>query len=315
MQFEVTILGSNSAIPAFDRHPSSQILNYNGNLFMIDCGEGTQFRMNKFGIKRGRLDNIFISHLHGDHYFGLIGLLTSFNLNWRDHCLNIYGPPELQEIINVHFKHSQTKLRYDIHFHPVKADVPRIIYDDGLLTVETIILEHRLPTTGFLFKEKKNLRKIIPGKVDQYGIPFEFITEIKKGADYIDDSGELIPNSELTVDPARPFSYAYCSDTIYTEAYLAQISGVDLLYHESTFTEEHAFRAKETFHCTTKEAAKIALKAGAGELLIGHFSARYAELDVLLNESREVFSNTNIAEEGKTFFVSAQHKFFAENQR
>jgi ribonuclease Z len=303
MQFEVTILGSNSAIPAFDRYPSSQILNYNGNLFMIDCGEGTQFRMNKFGVKRGRLDNIFISHLHGDHYFGLIALLTSFNLNWREHTLNIYGPPALEEIINVHFKHSQTQLRYCIHFHPIKADVPRVVYDDGLLTVETIILEHRLPTTGFLFKEKKNLRKIVPAKVKEYNIPFEKIADIKKGADFTDETGCIISNSELTVAPPRPFSYAYCSDTIYTESYIEQIKGVDLLYHEATFTHEHAFRAKETFHCTTKEAGQIALKAGVAQLLIGHFSARYSDLDFMLNEAKEVFPRTFIAEEGKTLQV------------
>lgn len=305
MQLEVTILGSNSAIPAFDRHPSSQILNYNGNLFMIDCGEGTQFRLNKFGIKRGRLDNIFISHLHGDHYFGLIGLLVSFNLNWRDHCLNIYGPPALEEIINVHFRHSQTQLRYPLHFHPITADVPRMIYDDGLMTVETIILEHRLPTTGFLFKEKKNLRKILPEKVAEYNIPYHKIEEIKKGSDFVSETGLLVPNHELTTEPARPLSYAYCSDTIYTEAYMEQIKDVDMLYHEATFTEEHALRARETFHCTTKEAGTIALKAGAGKLLIGHFSARYSELELLLNETREIFPQACIAEEGKTFAVGA----------
>ncbi|MCW5906474.1 MAG: ribonuclease Z [Chitinophagales bacterium] len=303
MQFEVTILGSNSAIPAFNRYPSAQILNYHGNHFLIDCGEGTQFRMNTFGVKRGRLDNIFISHLHGDHYFGLIGLLTSFNLNWREHLLNIYGPPELEDIINVHFRHSQTKLRYAIHFHPLHADEPRIVYDDGMLSVETIILEHRLPTTGFLFREKKNLRKIIPEKITEHNIPYEAINGIKRGGDFTTAAGTIIPNSELTLSPPKPSSYAYCSDTIYTESYLEQIKGVDLLYHEATFIEEHAFRAAETFHCTTKEAARIAQKAGAAKLLIGHFSARYEDLDFLLNESREVFSETYIAEEGKTFSV------------
>jgi ribonuclease Z len=220
----------------------------------------------------------------------------------------------LEEIINVHFKYSQTQLRYDIHFHPIKADVPRVIYDDGLLTVETIILEHRLPTTGFLFREKKNLRKIIPGKIEEYNIPFDLIPEIKRGADFVDEKGTVIANSALTEAPHRPLSYAYCSDTIYTEAYVEQIKGVDLLYHEATFTDEHSFRAKETFHCTTKEAAKIALKAEAGELLIGHFSARYEDLDLLLRESQEVFPNTSIAQEGKTFSLNAQHKFLAENQ-
>ena len=303
MQFEVTILGSNGAISAFDRYPSAQILNYNGNLFLIDCGEGTQFRMTKFGIKRGRLDNIFISHLHGDHFFGLIGLLVSFNLNWREHDLNIYGPPGLEEIIKVHFKHSQTQLKYEIHFHAVSADKPTVIFEDNSMTVETIILKHRLPTTGFLFKEKLNLRKVIVEKITQYNIPHEKISAIKRGEDFVDEKGNTISNVELTLDPPQPRSYAYCSDTIYTENFAEQIKEVNTLYHEATFTEEHALRAEETFHSTSKQAAQIAKLAGAKKLLIGHFSARYENLEVLLKESKEVFEETFLAEEGKTFTI------------
>lgn len=306
MQFEVTILGSNSAIPAYNRYPTSQIVNYNSNLFMIDCGEGAQFRMNQYGIKRGKLDHVFISHLHGDHYFGLVGLLTSLHLNWREHPLHIYGPPELKEIIDVHFKHSKTQLKYELVFHPVIADKPAIIFEDALLTVETIILEHRLPTTGFLFREKKNVRNIIPEKIAEYNIPRELITDIKKGADFTTVEGHVIPNAELTVPPAAPLSYAYCSDTVYTESYLEQIKGVDLVYHEATFINEHIQRAKETFHCTTGEAGHIAKKAGAGKLLIGHFSARYDDLAPLLEESRNVFPESYLAEEGKTFAVQRE---------
>jgi ribonuclease Z len=303
MQFDVTILGSNGAIAAYDRYPSSQILNYNGNLFLIDCGEGAQFRMNKFGIKRGRLDNIFISHLHGDHYFGLIGLLVSFNLNWREHPLNIYGPPALEEIIQVQFKSSQTKLRFELIFHPIEADKPKIIYEDSSLTVETVILIHRLPTTGFLFKEKRHKRKIIAEKIQQYNIPHEKIAAIRDGEPFIDSKGKEIANSELTNAPAPSRSYAYCSDTIYTETFVEQILNVGTLYHEATFAEEHAARAAETFHTTSKQAAQVARLANAGKLLIGHFSARYEKLDTLLSESQEIFIATSLAEEGKTFTI------------
>ncbi|MES2622488.1 MAG: ribonuclease Z [Bacteroidota bacterium] len=303
MHFEVTILGSNGAIAAFGRYPSAQVLNYNGNLFLIDCGEGTQFQMNKFGIKRGRLDNIFISHLHGDHFFGLIGLLVTFNLNWREHDLNIYGPQALEEIIRIHFKHSQTQLKYKINFYPVKADRPVVIFEDTSLSVETIILTHRLPTTGFLFKEKKSLRKIIPETIAKYNVPHEKISAIKQGDDFIEEGGNRILNVEFTLEPPLPRSYAYCSDTIYTESFIDQIKGINTLYHEATFAEEHAARAEETFHSTSKQAAQIAKLAGVEKLLIGHFSARYENLSSLLSEGREVFKETYLAEEGKTFTI------------
>ena len=305
MQFEVTILGSNAAIPAYDRYPSSQVLNYDGNHFLIDCGEGAQFRMNHFGIKRARLDNIFISHLHGDHYYGLIPLLTSLNLNWREHPLHIYGPAPLQEIIDVNFKHSNSQLRYELIFHPITDDASKIIYEDSMLTVETIILKHRLPTTGFLFREKKGLRKIIAEKLVEHNIAHQQIPGIKKGEDFTTAEGKTIPNVELTLDPPQSRSYAYCSDTVYTESFLEQIRGVNTLYHEATFIHEHEERALETFHTTTKQAANVAKLADAGQLLIGHFSARYEDLDLLLAESREVFPNTFLAEEGKTFVIGS----------
>ena len=303
MQFDLTILGSNGAIPAHDRHPSSQVLNYNGNLFLIDCGEGTQFRLNKFNIKRGRLDHIFISHLHGDHYFGLIGLLTSFNLNWRETPLHIYGPAGLEEIMNVHFKHSQTQLKFQIHYHPTNTDEPCVIYEDEVLQVETIILKHRLPTTGFFFKEKKGLRKILVDKIAEYNIQHKDITGIKKGADFTTADGRVIPNAELTLDPPRPRSYAYCSDTVFIESYIEQLKGVGLLYHEATFVDEHTARALETFHTTSRQAATIAKNAHAQKLVIGHFSARYENLDTLLSQAKEVFPDTYLAIEGTIFHI------------
>lgn len=303
MQFEVTILGSNGAVPAYGRYPTAQVVNYNGHQFLVDCGEGAQFRMNQFGIKRGRLDNIFISHMHGDHYYGLLPLLTSLNLNGREHPLCIYGPPPLEQIINVHLQASNTQLKFPIHFYPLSASQPKVVFDDGLITVETIPLVHRLPTTGFIFREKAHLRKIIPEKIAEYHIPHELIKDIKKGASFTTADGRVIPNSELTQAPPTPRSYAYCSDTAFEPATARLVSAVSLLYHEATFIEAHAQRATETFHSTARQAATIASQAEVGRLLLGHFSARYENLQVLLDEAKEVFPNSLLAEEGKVFTV------------
>ena len=303
MHFDITILGSNGAVPAYNRNPTSQFLNYNGHGFLIDCGEGTQMQMAKYSIRRGKLDYIFISHIHGDHFFGLMGLLTSFNLNHRETPLHIYGHFGIEEIVNTHFKHSQTKLGFDVFFHPVLADFAKIIYEDDALTVETIILEHRIPTTGFLFKEKIGLRKILAQKIQEYNIPITEIINIKKGANFINKEGSTIYNSELTEDPTLPRSYAFCSDTVYTESFIEQIKNVNVLYHEATFLNEHDLRASETMHSTAKQAATIAKKANVGRLLIGHFSARYENLEPLLLEAKVVFPNTELAIEGTVFPV------------
>lgn len=311
MQFELTILGSNGAIPAHNRFPSAQILNHNSHLFLIDCGEGTLFKLNQYGIKRGRLDNIFISHLHGDHFYGLMGLLTSFNLNSREHPLHIYAPAALEEIVNLHFKHSTTTLKFDLHFHPINSGRPEIVFENDVMAVTTIPLRHRIPTTGFLFREKKHLRKIISEKISEHKIPHHFINEIKRGKDFVKDNGSIIQNSELTLEPQLPRSYAYCSDTAYTESFVEQIKDVSLLYHEATFIHEHSARAEETFHSTSKQAAAIAQLAAAEKLLLGHFSARYDNLEKLLAESREIFPNTFLAEEGKTFAIEQSEKLNA----
>jgi ribonuclease Z len=303
MHFDVTILGSNGAVPAYNRNPTSQFLNYNGRGFLIDCGEGTQMQMAKFGIRRGKLDHVFISHIHGDHFFGLMGLLTSFNLNYRETPLHIYGHSGIEEIINTHFKHSQTILRYDVFFHPVLADIPKIIYEDDALSVETIILEHRIPTTGFLFREKVGLRKILAEKISEHNIPISEIIKIKQGADFITADGDRISNAMLTENPLSPRSYAFCSDTVFTESFVEQIKNVNLLYHEATFLDEHSLRAAETMHSTAKQAGVVAQKAEVGKLLIGHFSARYENLDPLLFEAMDVFPNTELAIEGKTFGI------------
>jgi ribonuclease Z len=303
MQFDLAILGSNGAVPAFGRHPSSQILNYNSHLYMVDCGETAQFNLTKYGIKRGKLDHIFISHLHGDHFYGLMGLLTSFNLNWRDHDLHVFGPPGLKEIIDLHFKHSQTILKYQLVFHPTQADKPEVIYKDSFLSVETIPLKHRIPTTGFLFREHNHLLNIRPEKIKEYNIPFSVISGIKQGHDFTLENGTIISNEELTLPPGKPRSYAYCSDTAFVDTFLEQISGIDTLYHEATFINEHEARATETFHSTGRQAAQVAKAANVGQLIIGHFSARYEDLNPLLHEAKAVFPNTFLADEGRIFAI------------
>ncbi|MBK7148469.1 MAG: ribonuclease Z [Bacteroidetes bacterium] len=303
MQFDVTILGSNGAVAAHNRYPSSQIVNYNGRHFMVDCGEGSQFRMNTFGVKWSKLDHIFISHLHGDHYYGLIGLLTTFNLHWRETELNIYCPPPLEEIIKLNFKHSKTELRYQIKFRHTRAEGTETIYEDELLSIHTFPLLHRLPTTGFLFKEKQHHRKIIPSKIEEYQIPYELIKKIKRGEDFVLPTGHIISNAELTTAPSPPRSYAYCSDTSFSIETVNYVSGVNLLYHEATFMEEHAVRAAETYHTTSVQAAQVAEQAKAGQLLLGHFSARYDNLEPLAKESQSIFPNSHLAVEGKTFQV------------
>lgn len=304
MPFELTILGSSSATPTATRHPSAQVLNYNERLFLIDCGEATQIQMIRFKVKMHRINHVFISHLHGDHYLGLMGFISTLNLQGRTAPLHIYGPKELEILIQLQLDFSFTQLRYPIEFHPTDADAPRIIFEDEDLLVETIILSHRVPCTGFVFRQKEQLRKISKEKIIAYDIPVEAMVAIKQGADYVDEStGKVIPNSEITTEPAPAKSYAYCSDTIYDESILPQIRGVDMLYHEATFMHDMLHRAQETFHTTSLQAAQLAEKAAVKQLVIGHFSARYADLIPLLEEAQSVFSNTALAIEGDTYAI------------
>lgn len=301
MRFEVTILGSSSATPIFNRNPSAQLLNVNDRYFLIDCGEGTQLQLIRYGLKSQRIDNIFISHLHGDHYLGLVGLLSSLHLNGRVKPMNIYGPAELQEIIQLQFKYSQTDLRYPINFYPTNSTSPQLIFENSDMKVETIILEHRIPCTGFKFIQKKRLRRINKEKVEQLNIPIGNISLLKRGLDYTDNNGVFYKNEELTSEPDTPKCYAYCSDTVCNWKYLTDIQGVDTLYHEATFMNDMLSRAQDTFHTTALQAGEIALKADVKQLLIGHFSARYRDLYPLLDEARSLFTNTQLAIEGQTF--------------
>lgn len=303
MKFEVTILGSSSSTPIFNRNPSAQLLNVNEKFILIDCGEATQNQLLHFGIKASRIDQIFISHLHGDHYLGLVGLLSSLHLNGRTKAMDIFGPPQLKEIIDLQFRHSQTILRYPLNFRATNPDIREKIFESFDVQVETFPLDHRIPCTGFKFTEKQRLRKMIREKVDDLSIPAEMIPLIKKGESFTDRRGRIHPAEELTTEADKPKIYAYCSDTICSWKYLNDLENADTLYHEATFMHDMLARAEETFHTTALQAAEIALKANVKRLLIGHFSARYRELEPLLEEARSIFPETSLAIEGKTFGI------------
>lgn len=303
MRFDVTILGSSSATPIYNRNPSSQLLNINERYFLIDCGEGTQVQLLRNGIKAQRIEHILISHLHGDHYLGLIGLLSSLHLNGRTKPLYLYGPPELLEILDIQFKYSQTQLRYDLVFKPTQVNHAEKIFESNDVTIETFILDHRIACTGFKFVQKKRARKIIKEKFDELKIPIDLIPQLKKGAGFTDKNGRVYSGDELSIEAPLPKTYAYCSDTLCSWTYLENIKGTDTLYHEATFMHDMLDRAKETFHTTSLQAGEIALKAGVSQLLLGHFSARYRELDPLLEECKTVFPNTKLAIEGQTFEI------------
>ena len=303
--FKLLILGSASASPTLKRNPTSQLLNINEQYFLIDCGEGTQSRLREHKIKFQRLHHIFISHLHGDHYLGLLGLLQTMHLLGRTADLHLYAPVALKELIDLHLKYSRSSLRYELIFHPTQTEEPKIIFENDHVEVSTIVLNHRIPCTGFLFKEKPKPRKINPVAIRSHNIPKYAMNQLKKGEDFVCyETQKVIKNEVLTLKPSKSFSYAFCSDTKYFEEIIPQIAQVDLLYHEATFMEKDAKRASETYHSTAKQAARIALKAKANLLIIGHFSNRYQELDELLFEAKTVFENTQLALENTWFEIA-----------
>ena len=303
MRFEVIILGSSSATPIYNRNPSAQALNINEKIYLIDCGEGTQQQMLRFDVKASRIDYILISHLHGDHYLGLVGLLSSLQLNGRKKSLTLCCPPHLKEIIEIQFQYSDSYIQYPIHYIFTSTDKAEVILENEDVTIESIPLDHGIPTTGFLFREKKRLRKLLKDKMEEFQIPVEYFSSIKKGKDYTTTEGILIKNEDLSTDSQEPKSYAYCSDTQYNLSYFGQISNVTLLYHEATFLNNMLDRALETQHTTAKQAGEIALETNAQKLLIGHFSARYKTLNELLDEARSIFPMTELALEGKTYLI------------
>lgn len=303
MTFEVTILGSSSATPVYNRNPTAQLLNCNEKFYLIDCAEGTQQQLIKFGLKASKIDYVFISHLHGDHYFGLIGLLSSMHLNGRIKPLYIYAPEAIKEILELQFKHSDTHLKYELIYFAIDASKPEVIFENNDVIIETIILNHRIPCTGFKFTEKKRLRKLLVEKLENDNIAIELYPLLKRGVDLELPNGVVLKNADYTTDSAIPKSYAYCSDTLYDESYFDSIKDCDTLYHEATFLHEMIDRAKETHHTTALQAAQIATIVGAKQLLIGHFSSRYKTLNALLDEAKSEFPNTALALEGNTFQI------------
>lgn len=302
-RFEVLILGNSSATPMYGRHPTSQVLNFNEQFFLIDCGEGTQMQLFRYGVKGSRISHIFISHLHGDHYLGLVGLLSSQHLVGRQNELHLYGPPALKEILDLQFKHSDTRLRYPLIFHPTNADQQEVIFENTQLQVSSFPLQHRIACTGFRFDEKPRSASLKKEEVERLNIPVPYRRLLKRGVDYVADDGTVYLAKDLTYAPPQPRSYAYCSDTVMNADYFDDIRGVDLLYHEATFLHDRIERAKETFHTTSLEAAQVAQTVNAKKLLLGHFSARYKDLQPLLDESRTIFPHTELSEEGKWFLV------------
>lgn len=296
-KFDLHILGCGSALPTTRHFPTSQVLNVRDKLFMIDCGEGAQLQFRKSRLKFSRLNHIFISHLHGDHCFGLLGLISTLNLLGRTAELHIHSPKGLEALLTPMLEFFNRQMTYQVHFHEFETKEAALIYEDRSLTVTTIPLRHRMPCCGFLFAEKPRPNHIIREMVDFYQVPVYELNRIKNGADYVTPEGETVPNSRLTAPAEPPRSYAYCSDTIYMPSVVEQVKGVDLLFHEATFADEDAPRAKETFHTTAAQAAELAKNAGVKRLLIGHFSARYEDETVLLQEASAVFPDTRLAKE------------------
>jgi ribonuclease Z len=305
---KVTILGSSSALPTSERFPSAHVLNAHERLFLIDCGEGTQMQLRRNRIRFGKINHIFISHLHGDHVFGLYGLLSTFSLMGRVASLHLYAPENYDTMLRSHLADFDIHLNYELDFIPLAGKDPVTILDDKYLTVTSFPLQHRVPAFGFLFAEKPHDRNIIKESIARYEIPSVRIPAIKKGEDFITKDGALIKNEDITIPGPPSLSYAYCSDTKYFKRLSSFVKGVDLLYHEATFDMSLEELAKTTGHSTTVDAAKIASAAGAGSLIIGHFSARYKDILPLVEEARTIFPLTFPALDGHSYEVGSHGK-------
>ncbi len=303
MQFYVQILGSGSALPTINRGASSHLVHLCGKNFLVDCGEGTQLRLRMNKIKMQRIHSIFISHLHGDHFFGLVGLISTMHLLGREKELYIYAPKELENIIHEQLRVSKTFLNYELVFQPLVEDKLDVFIDEELFEVKSFPLDHRVPTWGFLFKEKPKLPKLKKSFVEKQRPTIDEIQSILYGNDYINERGEKFLFKNITSKSNKSYSYAYCSDTKYTESFVEYIKDVSLLYHEASFANDLKDQAALRFHSTAEEAATIAKLSNSGQLLIGHFSARYKKLDQLIAEARAVFSNTIAAEDSLKIYL------------
>jgi ribonuclease Z len=301
---KLTVLGSSSALPTSERFPSAHVLNAHERLFLIDCGEGTQMQLRRCRIRIGKINHIFISHLHGDHVFGLYGLLSTFNLMGREYPLDLFAPARYEKMLETHLADFDINLGFELNFHPLSGNDPTNILEEKYITVTSFPLKHRIEAFGFLFREKPAERKMRKEMIEKYSIPSVRIPAIKKGACFVTEEGVTINNEDLTDAPEPPLSYAYCSDTMYFGRLAGFVKGVTLLYHEATFEAGMADLAERVCHSTTTDAARTALDAGAGTLMIGHFSARYRDICPLVEEARSVFPSTIPAIDGKTYDIA-----------
>lgn len=298
---KLTILGCYAATPRTFTNPTSQVLEIRNRLFLIDCGEGTQVQLRKNKVKFSKINHIFISHLHGDHFFGLVGLVSTFMLLSRTTDLHIYGPKGIEEILLLQFKYANAHPNFGLFFHELTSKESQIIYEDDKVLVQTIPLKHRVYTNGFLFTEKIGDRKLNLEAVSKYKIETCYYQNIKNGKDITLDDGTIFENQELSFDPIAPKSYAFCSDTVYNEAIIPLIKNVDVMYHEATFLESEEDKAKKTMHSTAKQAATIAQKANVKQLILGHFSTRYDSISLFKDEAKTIFENVELADDGKHF--------------
>ena len=295
------VLGCYSATPRTNTNPTAQVLEINNHMFLIDCGEGTQVELRRNKIKFNRIKHIFISHLHGDHFFGLVGLISTFRLLTRETDLHIYAPKGLKEVITLQMKLSDSWTNYKLIFHELTSDTSELIYEDDKVEVHTIPLDHRVYTNGFLFKEKPGERRLDMNEVLNADIDVAYYRKLKQGADVPDNKGNMVSNEAVTKPPKPSKSYAFCSDTAYNESIVPIIKNVSVLYHESTFLEKNKTLAAPTKHATAKEAATIAKKANAGQLILGHYSTRYDDLNLFKEEAQTIFKNAHLAKDGKSF--------------
>lgn len=301
--FKIHILGCGSALPTLKHNASSQLIEMRGKCFMVDCGEGAQMQFRRSHIHFSKLNAIFISHMHGDHCFGLMGLLSTLGMLGRTSKLRIYAPKEYATLFRQQVEFFMQTMEYEMEMIPVDTEKQQIIYEDHSLTVETVPLQHRVPCCGFIFREKPTLPHIRRDMIDYYGIPVSQINNIKNGADWTNEDGDMIPNARLVQPADPPRSYAYCSDTRFVPGLKEKVKGVTVLYHESTYTSDQEDRAKIYYHSTARQAATIAAGAGVGTLLLGHYSARYNDEQVLLQEAKTVFENSILTQEGMAFNV------------
>ncbi|MCC6726242.1 MAG: ribonuclease Z [Saprospiraceae bacterium] len=302
MSFSLTILGVNAATPAFGRFPTSQVLQAHNHYFLLDCGEGTQMRMSDFSIPRHKIQQIFISHLHGDHVFGLPGLLFSYDLNGRQTPLHIYAPHGLEAMVAAQLRPGGS-LSYPLHFHVVDTQSSNLVFENETVTVQAIPLKHGIPTVGYVFREKPRPLNIRSEKIAEHQLSIPQIKAAKSGEDVLLENGILLRNAELTLPPAPLCSYAFLTDTMADDSVLPYIEGVSLLYHDTTFCDDFAENAALTMHSTARQAAELARKAGVGQLICGHYSSRYRELGVFLEEAKPIFENTVLGEEGMRYSV------------